>query len=75
MGTDKFYSREVSEDQKYRIGEVQHNFAMLYDYMNNFIPEGREKSLYTTKLEEACMWAEIAISNEEKEEGEVNEES
>lgn len=74
MGTGKFYSREVTEGQKYRIDQVQYNFSMLYDYMDKFIPEGREKSLYTTKLEEACMWAVKAISTEKKE-GVKNEES
>ena len=68
MGTDRFLSKELSEGQKENLSYIKSNFTALYDYLDNFIPEGREKSLYATKLEEACMWAVKAISREEKEE-------
>ena len=72
MLSNKFYSRELKDTQKDDINTVQSNFTMLYDYLDSIIPEGREKSLYTTKLEEACMWATKAISIAEvKEEGEL----
>ena len=62
MGTDRFYSRELNDQQKERINDIQYNFTNLYNMIDWLIPEGREKSLCTTKLEEACMWAVKAVS-------------
>lgn len=62
MGTGRFYGYEINAEQKERIKFVQQNFTDLYDYLDIYIPEGREKSLYTTKLEEACMWAVKGMS-------------
>lgn len=66
MGTDRFYSRELNDQQKERINDIQYNFTNLYNMIDWLIPEGREKSLCTTKLEEACMWAVKAVSREKK---------
>lgn len=68
MGTDRFYSKQLTDDQKDRIDTVRSNFTQLYDYLDGEIPNGREKSLYTTKMEEACMWAVKAVSREKKDE-------
>ena len=64
MGTDRFYSKQLSDEQKDRIDTIRSNFTQLYDYLDSEIPSGREKSLYATKMEEACMWAIKAVSRE-----------
>ena len=65
MGTNKFYGKELDEKQKEGVRFIKDNFTALYDYLDSEIPAGREKSLYITKLEEACMWAVKAISGVE----------
>ena len=62
MGTDRFYSKQLTDKQKDSIQLIRQNFTQLYDYLDSEIPTSREKSLYTTKMEEACMWAVKAVS-------------
>ena len=62
MGTDRFYSKQLTEKQKDSVQLIRQNFTQLYDYLDSEIPTSREKSLYTTKMEEACMWAVKAVS-------------
>ena len=66
MGTDRFYSKQLTDKQKDSIQLIRQNFTQLYDYLDSEIPAGREKSLYTTKMEEACMWAVKAIAEEKE---------
>ena len=61
----RFYAKALTKEQSEKIEYIRGEFALLYDSINHCIPEGREKSLYTTKLEEACMWAVKAVSNYE----------
>lgn len=36
----------------------------LADYLNNKLPDGREKSLAITKLEEVMFWGNAALARE-----------
>ena len=71
MGTNSFYAKNLTDDQLDRVDTVRQNFSQLFDYLDSEIPTGREKALYKTKLEEACMWAVKAISEEKTEEIEI----
>ena len=66
MGINSFYSKNLNEDQLDRVDTVKRNFSQLFDYLDSCIPTGREKALYKTKLEEACMWAVKAIAEEKE---------
>ena len=59
-----FQSYEVNEEKKEKIAEVRESFYLFLASIKEDIPEGREKSLTITKLEEACMWAIKGISKE-----------
>lgn len=51
-------------------------FALQFAYMvNSFCPEGREKALALTKIEEAVMWANAAIARGTAEQEENNEDN
>lgn len=69
MGTEMFNSKQLTEEQQTRVNIVRHNFSQLFDYLDSYIPTGREKALYRTKLEEASMWAVKAIAEEKEIEG------
>lgn len=44
--------------------EVREEIMETAYYLDNNIPDGREKALMFTKLEEAAMWAHKAIARE-----------
>ena len=66
MRTDRFISKAVSGEQAARIKDIQKAFCTFFDVIDMSIPEGREKSLMITKLEEACMWAIKGITRENR---------
>lgn len=41
---------------------VRQNCRALADFINEHVPEGREKALAITHLEEVMMWANAAIA-------------
>ena len=43
---------------------VRASVAHLAHYMNDVLPEGREKAIVMTKLEEVMFWANAAIARE-----------
>lgn len=43
---------------------VRANVAHLAHHMNDVLPEGREKAIVMTKLEETMFWANAAIARE-----------
>ena len=45
---------------------IRNNAKTLAYKINDFCPEGREKALAMTKLEEAVMWANAAIARDNK---------
>lgn len=46
---------------------VRRMCRQLADFLNESVPEGREKSLAMTKLEEVMMWANAAIARDRTE--------
>lgn len=68
MKENRFGNVTVIKEQFDRIEFVRDEFGHLLDNINNSVPNGREKSLMLTKLEEACMWATKGISREENKE-------
>jgi hypothetical protein len=43
---------------------VRAEFLALANKLDDLLPEGREKSLVLTKLEEAMMWANASIARQ-----------
>lgn len=41
---------------------VRQNCRRLADFINESVPDGREKSIALTKVEEAMLWANAAIA-------------
>ena len=52
-------------DQAERYGSIRHDAKQLAHLIDNNCPNGREKSLAMTKLEEAVFWANASIARNE----------
>ena len=47
-------------------GEMREQVLRFAKYINDVVPDGREKSLAITKLEEAMFWANAAIARQDR---------
>ena len=54
--------RKLTEDEVQGIDSLKTHAANLGGIIHGFVPEGRERSLALTKLEEAVMWATKGIT-------------
>lgn len=43
---------------------VRNNCAQMADWLNSALPEGREKSLAITHLEEVMFWSNAAVARQ-----------
>lgn len=64
MSTFDFYKPTDEAIDQMEI--VRHDFTELSRLLHKKCPDGREKSIANTKLEEACMWAIKAIGHADK---------
>ena len=55
----------TTAEKKHEHEGVRDACLFLALYLNDRIPEGREKSLAITKLEEVMMWSNAAIAMEQ----------
>lgn len=52
----------TSEEKRDAHTSVRQNCRQLADFLNDKLPEGREKSLAITHLEEVMMWGNAALA-------------
>lgn len=66
MDSDDLAARFVyyapDEEKKLKHERIRISIGKLADDLNYDIPDGREKSIVMTKLEEAMMWANAALA-------------
>ncbi len=58
----RFFAHDCSETQGNRMAEVLRAAAALAGLIDMTCPDGREKSLAITKLEEVVFWANAGIA-------------
>ena len=59
---NRFNSYDMDEGEKIRCLHIRNAVKQFAHIIDNVCPEGREKSLAFTRLEEAVMWANKSIS-------------
>jgi hypothetical protein len=62
---NRFTYRPPKDDQPARYEEIRRQAREFALYLNDNLPESREKSLAITKLEEAVYWANVSIARNE----------
>lgn len=63
---DGLHTAFVICDESKKTEVVRDKFVIFGYRLNELLPDGREKALVMTKLEEAAMWAGMAIQKEGK---------
>lgn len=56
-----------TEEKRDAHTSVRQNCKALADFLNETLPEGREKSLAITKLEEVMFWGNAALARSNQE--------
>ena len=64
----RFTYHKPKENDAYKFVAIREDAKYLANIINSFVPDGREKSLAITKLEEAVMWANAGIARKGKNE-------
>lgn len=59
------YHPPRSENRKMQHESVRDECHYLANRLNNMLPDGREKALVVTKLEEVMFWANAALARSE----------
>ena len=59
----KYHEADLIKVQK--MENLRKNFHWVADFINEMCPDGREKSLAITQLEQAQFWANAAIARTE----------
>jgi hypothetical protein len=52
----------TSEEKRMAHGSVRDSLRTIAHYLNGVVPDGREKSLMMTHLEEAMFWGNAALA-------------
>lgn len=67
---NRFTYRPPDEDRRRRHEMTRAACLILADTLNNALPEGREKSLAITNLEQVMFWGNAAIARQQDDDGE-----
>lgn len=59
---NRFTYHAPDEDKKIRFSHIRNTAKQLAYIIDNVCPEGREKSLAFTRLEESVMWANASVA-------------
>jgi len=59
---NRFGFHPATDETKSMHAQVREDFITLAKYLNDILPEGREKSLALTALQEAAMWSNASIA-------------
>jgi hypothetical protein len=59
---NRFTYHPPSEDRAVKHVQIREHGKALVELLNETVPDGREKSLAITKIEEAVMWANAGLA-------------
>lgn len=59
---NRFGFHPATDESRPKHQQVRESFVDFADDLDQLLPDGREKSLVMTALEEASMWANAAIA-------------
>ncbi len=57
-----FDQHKLSPEGVTRVNAVRHGFKALLKVVEEHVPEGRERALVVTNLQQASMWATRAVA-------------
>lgn len=60
--SNRFTYHAPDQDKIYLHGQVRESLLTVANYFDDVLPDGREKALALTKLEEAMFWSNAAIA-------------